>query len=93
MRGGCVCGPRSKLTDNIDGNGTVYSTDMSMIRSLCLLLNYSYVDGGQRNQYFRTVMVQDTTLPILNLLWRQRFPLASMASIYRSMGGGLRCCR
>ena len=68
--GSAFVDPGANWTDNIDGNGTVYSTDMVNDKKPGVYtLNYSYVDaGGNGANIARTVMVQDTTLPQLILL-------------------------
>ena len=68
--GSAFVDPGANWTDNIDGNGTVYSTDMVNDKKPGVYtLNYSYVDaGGNGANIARTVMVQDTTLPELILL-------------------------
>ena len=69
--------PGANWTDNIDGNGTVYSTDIVNInRADIFTILYNYTDaGGNEATVSRTVVVQDTRLPVLTLLGEEEIRL------------------
>ena len=75
--GSAFVDPGANWTDNIDGNGTVYSTDIVNInRADIFTILYNYTDaGGNEATVSRTVVVQDTRLPVLTLLGEEEIRL------------------